>query len=66
MAKIRQGHESVIGIERFGGLNLIDSLAQKGCEAAKSVNFELMEDGSLSLRPGSRTLIDLIPEGFEG
>ena len=66
MAKIRQGRESVIGIERFGGLNLIDSLAQKGCEAARAVNFELMEDGSLSLRPGSRTLIDLIPEGFEG
>lgn len=66
MAKIRQGRESIAGIERFGGLNLINSTAQKGCEAARAVNFELTEDGGLNLRPGSRTLISLIPEGFEG
>lgn len=66
MAKIRRESVRVFGIERFGGLNLKDSYSGTGCEASRAVNFELKEDGSLGLRPGSRTLVELIPEGFEG
>lgn len=66
MSKIRQLNESITAIERFGGVNLIDSSVKKVCEAARCVNFELKEDGSLSLRPGSNTIADLIPDGFDG